>query len=212
MTGRLSGSCSALRPVRYDYGKKKAGNVKRGLAIVLAAAALQAAPGVYLGLGGVSTTEYFTVKNPGTASREDKAMLQAVQVKAGYGDITAYAVELDFGYGYYDKNIFSVDDSYYIYADLSLIKAFDFDIGVYPFFKLGFGTGELEIRRSTADSVSSGNFFGGIGFYWPLAWGFDLEASAVYRAKSWEDLWMVGAVTESSSHTVEPYVGFNYRF
>ena len=196
----------------YDYGKKRGGGVKRSLAPLLVAAGLQAGAGVYLGIGGVSTTEYFTVKNPGTSSREEKALFQGVQIKAGYGDVKAYAIELDAGYGYYDKNIFSTEDSYYIYADISLIKAFDVGYGLYPFFKFGFGTGELEIDRTIVSSISSGNFFAGLGLYWPMGLGFDLEFSALYRAKSWEDLQMIGAQVETTSHMVEPYLGVNYRF
>jgi hypothetical protein len=192
---------------------KKAVNVKRLLTLLLGVlTCVSAEPTVHIGLGTAGGSETFSVKNPGQDAQEEHAALQTVQLKAGYGDIRAYAVELDLGYGRYDKNIFSNKDTDYIYFDLSLIKAFDFDWGLYPFFKLGFGTGELEVRRTLTNSVSSGSFFGGVGFYWPVAFGFDLELSAIYRDKSWEDLDMVGAQVESESGIVEPYLGINYRF
>ncbi|MHC3995002.1 outer membrane beta-barrel protein [Thiomicrolovo sp. ZZH C-3] len=187
--------------------------MKRFLVITaLCLGVLHADATLHFGLGGIAGSENFRVENPGTADRTTTAMLQGVQFKAGYGDIRSYAVELDLGYGRYDKNIFSDTDSDYIYFDISLIKAFDFDWGVYPFFKLGFGSGELEVRRTVTKSVSSGSFFGGIGGYLPLGAGFDLEASVIYRAKSWEDLDMISNQTETSSSIFEPYVGINYRF
>lgn len=166
----------------------------------------------YVGLGGVSSTEHFSVKNPGTAERDGQALFGAVQIKAGYGDIKAYAVEIDLGYGRYDKNIFSTKDTDYYYFDLSLVKAFDFGIGMYPFFKVGFGTGELEVERPFENSMSSGSFFGGIGLFVPISGSFEFEASVIYRDKSWEGLDMVGDETVSSSVIVEPYLGLNLRF
>lgn len=166
----------------------------------------------YFGLGGISSTEHFSVKNPGTTERDGSAAFNAVQIKAGYGDIKAYAVEIDLGYGRYDKNIFSTKDTDYLYFDIGLIKAFDFDVGFFPFFKLGFGVGELEVERPFENSMSSGSFFAGLGLFWPLGWGFDLEASATYRDKSWEGLDMIGAEVESASRIIEPYLGVNLRF
>jgi hypothetical protein len=188
-------------------------DVKRFVLVLLGVLVwVHAEPTVHFGLGAAGGSEAFTVKNPGQDEKKTHAVLQTVQFKAGYGDIRAYAVELDLGYGRYDKNIFSNKDTDYIYFDLSLIKAFDFDVGFYPFFKLGFGTGELEIRRTLAHSLSSGSFFIGAGIYVPIAFGFDLEASAIYRDKSWENLDMVGAQVQSGSYIVEPYLGINYRF
>ena len=192
---------------------KKAPHLRRILMLLLVTAGLaNAAETVTLGIGAVGSNEYFTVSNPGIPARDEKRMFNAVQIKVGYGDIKAYAVEMDIGYGRYDKNIFSAEDTDYIYADIALLKAFDFGFGAYPFLKAGFGTGELEIRRSLVHSISAGDFFAGGGVYVPLAWGLDVEASVVYRDKSWEDIDMIGAQTETASYIVEPYIGLNYRF
>jgi len=169
-------------------------------------------PTVHFGLGAIAGNETFSVKNPGMEKRETTALLQGGQFKAGYGDIRSYAVEFDLGFGRYDKNVFSEADTDYIYFDVSLIKAFDPDIGFYPFFKLGFGTGEMEVSRTVTNSLSSGSFFAGAGIYLPAAYGFDLELSAIYRGKSWEGLDMIGTQVKSSSSVIEPYLGVNYRF
>ncbi len=192
---------------------KKGDSVKRvAILLLLPCAAAFAEAQLYFGADCAGASEYFTVTNPGTDPEEEKALFNSAQIKAGYGDIKGYALELDFGYGRYDKNIFSPKDTDYYYFDLSLIKAFDFHIGVFPFFKVGFGTGELEVDRTLVNSISSGSFYGGIGTYIPIAFGFDFEASVIYRDKSWEDLQMVGAQVESGSYIVEPYLGIDYRF
>ena len=192
---------------------KKAVRVKRLLVILaLCSGALWAEALVYFGAGGIATTEVFTVKNPGQTEQERSTLFTAGQLKAGYGDIRAYAVEVNLGYGRYDKNIFSYKDSDYVYFDLSMIKAFDFGIGFYPFFKLGFGAGELGLSRTLANSISSGSFFGGLGAYVPLGYGFDLELSVIYRNKNWEGLDMIGDEVKSDSYLFEPYFGLNYRF
>jgi len=192
---------------------KKAVRLKRLLGILaLCTGLLQAEPLMYVGLGGITGTETFSVKNPGEGTQKENATLAGVQFKAGYGSIRGYAVEFDIGYGQYDKNIFSDKDTTYIYFDVSLIKAFDFDIGFYPFFKLGFGAGELEVRRTLTNSLSSGSFYGGMGAYVPVGAGFELEVSAIYRDKSWEGLDMVGTNVKTTSYIIEPYIGLNYRF
>ncbi|WP_345972514.1 outer membrane beta-barrel protein [Sulfurimonas diazotrophicus] len=187
--------------------------MKRFIVIMaLCLGVLHAEATLHVGLGGIAGSENFRVKNPGISDRKTSATLQGVQLKLGYGSIRSYAVELDLGYGRYDKNIFSERDSDYVYFDISLIKAFDLEWGFYPFFKLGFGTGELEVRRTVTKSVSSGSFFAGLGGYLPLGAGFDLEASVIYRGKSWEDLDMISNQTETTSSIFEPYIGINFRF
>lgn len=181
-------------------------------AMLICLGILQADPTLYVGVGGIGGSESFNVKNPGLKDEQTQAVISGVQFKAGYGDRSAYAVEFDLGYARYDTNIFSSEDTDYYYFDLSLIKAFDFDIGFYPFFKLGYGTGELEIKRTLANSLSSGSFFGGIGAFIPLLEYVDLEISGIYRVKSWEDLDLIGSYVETSSHLFEPYVGVNFRF
>jgi hypothetical protein len=166
----------------------------------------------YVGLGGVMGIDSVTLTNPGEAAQHTTANLQAVQIKAGYGNVHGYGIEFDVGYGYYDKNIFSVQDKSYTYFDLSMIKAFDFGVGFYPFLKLGYGTGTLEVKRALTNSVYSGTFFAGVGAYIPVAYGFDVEASVIYGSQSWEGLNMIGSEVVTNSTVVVPYLGLNYRF
>lgn len=181
-------------------------------ALVLLLSAWLQATELYVGLGGTYVSEAFRVENPGVSPREKDVNFQGLFIKGGYGDIDAYAVEIALGYGRYDKNIFSEKDSDYLSIDFSLIKAFDFGIGVYPYGKVGFGAGELEVKRELHRSRSSGSFFAGGGLYLPLGSGIDAELAVLYRDRSWEDVEMIGAQTQTRSLRFEPYFGLNYRF
>lgn len=167
---------------------------------------------VYLGLGGTSATESFRVENPGVGARTSQTLFNGAFVKVGYGDIDAFAVEARIGYGRYDQNVFSVEDSDFLSFDVTLLKAFDFDWGIYPYGKIGFGTGELEVRRTIHRSRSSGSFFAGGGFFIPILDDFDAEFSMTYRSRNWQDIDMIGTQVKSNSHRIEPYLGINYRF
>lgn len=183
--------------------------------IVLAAVmavSVWAEAGGYFGVGVTGGSENYNVANPGVSKRDTSASFQAVEMKLGYGNIKAYAVELDLGYGRYDQNVFSTQDGDYLFFDLSLIKAFETPWSLYPFFKLGFGTGELSVARTTTESISSGSWFGGGGIYWSLGAGFDLETSVIYSYKRWQGLDMIGSDVTTYSWLFQPYIGLNWRF
>ena len=173
---------------------------------------LFAAGGIYLGGGVSGGSESFTVDNPGVESRSIDAKYISGLVKAGYGDLKSYAIEIVLGYGDYDANIYSPSDDTYIYFDISIIKSFDFDIGFYPFVKAGFGANTFSVEREMKNWVTGGSLFFGGGFYLPIAYGIEAEFNVIYRNKNWQELDMIGAKIESSSYIVEPYFGINYRF
>jgi len=186
--------------------------VKKTVLTLLIAAVAWADAGPYFGVGATGGSETFTVSNPGVPKREETALLQAAAVKFGYGEMEAYAIEFLLGYGRYDQNIFSTNDRDYFFFDLSLIKAFETPWKIFPFIKVGFGTGELSVERASTQSLSSGSWFGGGGVYWPLGMGFDLETSVVYKLQRWQGLDMIGAEVTTYSRRIEPYVGINWRF
>lgn len=186
--------------------------IRKALLAGVIAVSVSAESGGYFGVGVTGGSENYTVANPGLAKREETAAFQAAVLKMGYGNIEAYAIEFDLGYGYYDRNVFSGKDGEYFFFDLSLIKAFETPWDLYPFFKVGFGTGELAVERTTTSSISSGSWFAGGGIYWPLGWGLDLETSLLYTYKRWQGLDMVGSEVTTYSWLFEPYVGINWRF
>jgi len=187
--------------------------LRKILLTVLFSAALWAEAGVYIGAGGTIYNEDFIFNSTGFAANEMSATYQGAKVKVGYGDRKAYAIEFSLSYGEYDKNIFSDNDREQFFVDIDIVKAFDFDIYVYPFIKFGFGAGKLKIDRKLDSSITSGSFQAGGGFYIPLFDSdFELEASAVYRWKHFEGIDLVGDPADIESSMIEPYIGLGYRF
>ncbi len=187
--------------------------MRKILLSVFFSAVLWAESGVYIGAGGTMYNEDFTFNSTGFASNEMSATYQGSKIKIGYGERKAYAIEFSLSYGEYDKNIFSDDDGAQVFVDIDIIKAFDTDIGFYPFIKFGFGVGNLKIDRVLDSSVASGSFQVGGGFFIPIFGGdFELEASAVYRWKNFEGIDLVGDTAEIDSSVIEPYIGLGYRF
>jgi len=167
---------------------------------------------VNFGAGAVSTTEYFTLTDADGSSQDTKAIFSAVKLKAGYGDIRAYAIEIGLGFGGYDKNIFSDQDAQMIYLDVAFVKAFDVGWSIYPFFKVGFGAGDLAIDRTLQNSLGNSALFAGGGVFVDIGVDFDLEFALLFQNRSWESIDYVGSKERSSSRSVEPYIGVNYRF
>lgn len=168
-----------------------------------------AEPALYIGLVGGFAQETFTL-----GSEESYAEAPTYKIQAGYGDISAYAVEVALSYVDYTTNIFSPngDDGYALGLDIYIIKSFDFDIGFYPMLKAGFGMGNQEVEREVESSLNSGsfNFVGGV--YYPLAGHIDLEAGLEYKIKSWQSVTLISSEADVSSNVLTPYLGINYRF
>ncbi|RLA70197.1 MAG: hypothetical protein DRG24_07260 [Epsilonproteobacteria bacterium] len=176
-------------------------------------AVLWAEAGIYIGAGGTIFSENFTFNSSGFATNEMSSTYTGAKFKIGYGDREAYMIEFGLSYGEYDKNIFSDDDGMQLFVDVDIIKAFDFGIGAYPFFKFGFGAGNLKIARTLNSSIASGSFHGGGGIYIPLfETDFEVEVSAIYRWKHFEGINLVGEPADIDSNLIEPYIGLGYRF
>lgn len=166
-----------------------------------------AEPQVFLGFGGGSVTEQFS-------SESLNKIVNGVHGKviAGYGDRTAYLVQIGLSYIQYDANIFSQNDGYNLYLDVDLIKAFDFGIGVYPFAKAGFGAGKMKVDRTIQSELGNGDFHLGGGVYIALGKHADLEFSFVSRGKNWERVNLIANEEEAKSASIEPYFGINFRY
>ncbi|SFV55888.1 hypothetical protein MNB_SM-4-259 [hydrothermal vent metagenome] len=136
-------------------------------------------------------------------------------VKIGYGDIKAYAVEFSFDYTQNNSKIFSStnisSDGNKIGFNVSLLKSFDFNY-LYPFIKVGFGTGSLAIDRALQSSLSYGSFQGSLGTYIPLSESFDIELGYELRHTSYESVNTIVTTTSYSSLVNIAYVGINYRY
>ncbi|EDZ61840.1 outer membrane beta-barrel protein [Sulfurimonas gotlandica] len=161
---------------------------------------------VYMGIGGGYMHETFS----DAASTTNAAEIG--KIKIGYGIREAYAIEFSFDYLKNDANIFSTTgkDSDKFGMNVELVKAFDWDILINPYFKAGFGAGYFDINHASKNSLNYGTFNVGLGFFIPINEHFDIEVGYDYKYVSYEKL--TATSDEVNSHMNGAYAGFNVRF
>jgi opacity protein-like surface antigen len=160
---------------------------------------------IYVGLGYSNTTEKFDDIDAQSSS-------DSAQIKIGYGMREAYAIELSLYGVQNESNIFSSNDGDKVGADIELVKAFDLNTFIYPFFKAGFGTGYMEVQRELQDKLNYGSFNFGVGAFVALSDAIDLEASYKYKSISYESVDMVSELVNYKSNASIGYFGINARF
>ncbi|MBU0720978.1 porin family protein [bacterium] len=180
--------------------------LKKTILFLLMVASLYADAKVYIG----SNLGYFDERF--SEDIEAKSSSYMAKIKAGYGDREAYAIE--FSLDYYDNKskIFSQDDSKKFAMNVELVKAFDLNIYVNPFFKAGFGAGYLNVDREFEDILHYGTFNLGAGMFIPVNEHFDFELGYDYKAVSYEGIDTIVQQISYASHMNIVYFGFNLRF
>jgi opacity protein-like surface antigen len=130
------------------------------------------------------------------------------KIKIGYGDREGYAVEFSVDYSNTDSDYLSTEDSPRYAINVDLVKAFDFDIYINPFFKAGIGTGYLDSTQN--GNLTFGSFKIGAGTFIPVTEYLDFELGYEYKYISYEK---IQSATESELSDVNiVYAGFNVRF
>ncbi len=133
-------------------------------------------------------------------------------VKVGYGDRDAFAIEFSIDWVDNQSKIFSDADKAKYALNIEFVKAFDTDIYINPFFKAGFGVGNLQIDRELQDKLNFGSFNLGAGIFIPINTHFDLELGYNYRYLTYEKVDTIANSTSYSSNVNTAYAGFNVRF
>jgi hypothetical protein len=159
---------------------------------------------IYLG------TSYGYLNETFSESEYDSISLQTAKVKIGYGIRDSYAVEFSIDYTQKDKDVFSSKDGDRYGLNLELMKAFDFDIYINPFFKGGFGAGYLDIDNSSNSSLSYSSYNLAVGCFIPVNEHLDFELGYSYKFTSYEKI--QEGVKELNSHVNIGYLGVNVRF
>ncbi len=133
-------------------------------------------------------------------------------MKIGYGKRDSYAVELSLNYLQNHSKVYADGDAQKLGFNVSLLKAYDFDIYVNPYLKAGFGAGMF---KSDVDAVNQsltyGNFHLGGGIFIPLSSQMDVELAYEYRFISYEKIDLEDS-SNPKSHINALYAGFNIRF
>jgi len=147
-------------------------------------------------------------------SIDAKSSSNLTRLKVGYGDIKSYAVEFSLEYVMNKSNIFSVEgqDGNKLGFDIALIKAYDFNKYFYPYVKVGFGSGVLDISRSVQSRLSYGSFNAGAGFYIPITQHVDIELAYLYKQVSYEPINFISYRKSYQSKINTTSLGINIRF
>jgi hypothetical protein len=178
--------------------------LKKILLFSLLITSLYAEAKVYL---GVSAGGYLEQLDTGSKS----ATTEMITLKAGYGDIKAYAVEFSLDYINNNTALFASGDGIKYGMNVSLLKSFDFNMFFIPFVRAGFGAGKMDsTAKANKNSLAYGSFNLGIGSFIPLSDSFDLEVGYDYRAVTYEKTDTASSISKSNVNLL--YVGVNYRF
>ena len=80
------------------------------------------------------------------------------------------------------------------------------------YFKVGFGTGKINVKRELETALAYGSFQFTLGTFVPLGESFDLELGYEIRTTSYESIDLVNTKTSYTSRSNIAYAGINYRF
>jgi len=155
--------------------------------------------------------------NESFSSPESKSnSAETINFKVGYGIREAYAVEISIDYLKNNTNIFSTspeEDGDKLGLNIELVKAFDWDIFVLPYFKAGFGAGYFDIYNENDPSEHSLNYSSfnlGLGMFIPVNEHLDFEIGYNYRYVSYEKFSVILADVKSNMNGA--YLGVNVRY
>lgn len=176
--------------------------MKKIAIILLLLSSLYADAKIYTGASYGYLNESFSAENAKANS------VGVAKIKVGYGDIKGYAVEFSLDYSAADSNYLSSEIAPRYAMNIDLVKAFDFDIYINPFFKAGMGSGYLESTEN--GKLAFGSFKVGAGTFIPINYYLDLELGYEYKYVSYEKL--KDAVSSELSDVNIIYAGFNVRF
>ncbi|QSZ40845.1 outer membrane beta-barrel protein [Sulfurimonas aquatica] len=178
--------------------------------LLLLLSSLYAESKVYVGTSLAYINESFNDIDANNAS-------PLAKVKLAYGDRTKYAVELSLEYTKNDSKIFSSSNTIDSDGDkmgfnIEFLKAFNNDMFFLPFFKVGFGSGSLDITRVLQDSLNYGSFNLGAGVFLPINEHFDFELGYEFKYLSYEAVDTIAQKNIHKSNINAAYFGFNVRF
>ena len=132
--------------------------------------------------------------------------------KVGYGVREAYAIEFSIDWVDNNSKIFSDNDGDKYSINVELVKAFNLNKYMNPFFKAGFGAGNLKVDREVQDRLNFGSFNLAIGIFIPINQHLDLEVGYNYKYLTYEKIDIIANQVSYESHINVIYTGLNVRF
>jgi len=178
--------------------------LKKILLLLLFISTLYSDAKIYMGVGAGIHHEHLSTNGDDTLS-------PMLNIKAGYGDRKAYAIEFSLDYVDTNAGTFLTDGGPRYGFNVSLLKAFDFNVFFIPLIRVGFGSGSVSSTSKTDQtSLAYGSFNLGVGTFIPINEYFDLEVSYDYRNTTYEKT--VSTANVEKAHTNVAYFGCNFRY
>jgi len=179
--------------------------LKKILLFLLLLNSLYADAFTYFGVGVGYYNENFTNVDANSAD-------MLANLKVGYGDRRAYAVEISLEYVNNQASIFSLNDSNKMGMDVNLIKSLDIHEMFIPFFKVGIGAGVFDIEGQFQNNIHYGSFNLGLGTYIPLNPSVDIELCYTQKFLSYEGIDTISEDVSYKSVISAANIGLNVRF
>ena len=185
--------------------------MKKLLLLLLTFSSLYSEAKFYIGANYGSFEESF---NEDVEAFSSSSMMT---LKVGYAQRETYGVEFSLDYAKNKSKIFSSDTDTEFDGDryglnVSLSKAFDYDIYILPYIKAGMGAGFFNDDRILDDKLYYGSFNVGGGILLPVNENLDFEIGYDYRYSSYESIDMVAEKVLFTSNISIAYFGFNVRY
>ncbi len=176
--------------------------MKKILSILLLFTSLYSEATLYFG------TNYGVVNEKFTNNKGTKSASQSLNINFGYGDINAYAINFGVDIIKSKESTISNKDGKQYNFNIDLIKAFNFDIFMNPFFQAGFGMGNMKVASSTQNSLGYGSLNLGAGIFIPINHYFNIEIGYKYKYLSYERF----EEKSYKSHQNTIYSGVSFRY
>ena len=185
--------------------------MKKIVLFLLLMSSLFAEAKVYFG------ANYGTFEEEFLTNTEASSSTNIATIKAGYGVREAYAVEISLEYIDNQSKIFSSDSNVDVDGtkygmNVNLLKAFDLDIYLLPYMKMGFGAGFFDINRVLQNRLFYSSFNLGTGIFIPINENLDFEIGYEYKYTSYESVDIIAKQINHKSNANIAYFGFNVRF
>jgi len=151
----------------------------------------------------------------GGVDTETSNPTQTAKIKLGVGEDGGLKYQFTTAYINYDDAIFDNKNTTQYEVSFDLIKEFEKMYDVSALLKLGIGSGVMSIDNVSRAEIYSLLYTAGIGLSYQASEHFYVVGGLDFVGRSWQNVEYETAVSNTlstSSTSLSPYAGINYKF
>ena len=151
----------------------------------------------------------------GGVTAELRESNNAVSLKYIYGRDGGQKYQARGSYLHYDQPLFDNTNKDLYEIGFDFIQEFDAQHDIYPYVKLGLGTGSMAIEGTSKSKIYALSLNAGFGISFKLPEDFYLVTGFEYLGRQWQDLDYTTTSEETLStfsYGLGLYIGVNYGF